>query len=290
MWFWLSLLSAVLGAADIIISKYTLKKVSPVVLNWAANSLMIPFILVIVLRSGIPAFNLTFWIAVTGSSLAWVVGKSMFNVGLKNHLTSQIIPLTSFSGIFTYVLALLFLNEHLRLLSVAGLFLVVIGSYILNADQAKEDLLKPFKLILKNKNSVLFLLALVITSFTAILDKTGLLNISPVSVLFVLLIEDILETIMLTSYLMVKEKTWIKEVKENYKLLFVNSLMLFLIGYVIFLAYTIQGPVALVLGIKRLQIFFILMFGYLFLNDKPTKHTWIATAVMIVGTILIKVG
>ena len=89
---------------------------------------------------------------------------------------------------------------------------------------------------------------------------------------------------------MIKEKnTWILEIKKNYKILFINSLILQLIGYVVFAAYT-TGPVALVLGIKRLQIFFALILGYLFLKDKPTKHTWIASLIMILGTLMIKMG
>ena len=69
MWFWLSLASALLGAVDIILNKKALKNVSPVVLNWALNALPIPILIIIILKSGIPALNITFWIAVTGSSI-----------------------------------------------------------------------------------------------------------------------------------------------------------------------------------------------------------------------------
>lgn len=291
MWFWLSLASAVLGAVDIILNKKALKNVSPVVLNWGINSLSIPVLLPFVLRAGFPATNPTFWLAVISSALTWAVGKSLINSGLKNSLTSQIIPLSSLSGVFLYIFGIIFLGENLKAASLSGLLLILVGSYILNADEAKEDLLKPFKLIFQNKIFIFYLLGLVIVGLTAILDKISLLNTSPVSILFVLFLEDMLECLILTSYLVVKEKkTWLREVKGNLLFLFINSLMLTLIGIVVFAAYSTNGPVALVLGIKRLQVFFVLVLGYLFLNDKPTKHTWIATAVMIAGTILIKIG
>ncbi len=290
MWFWLSLASALLGAVDIILNKKALKNVSPVVLNWALNALPIPILIIIILKSGIPALNITFWIAVTGSSITWSIGKSMINHGLKNSLVSQIIPLTSFTGIFTYIFGLVFLGENLKLIPMLGLVSIILGSYILNVDQAREGILKPFKLIFASKASILFLLALMITSITAIFDKKSLLNTIPTSVLFVLLVENIIETLILTPYLIIKEKnTWILEVRNNFKVLFINSMLLLLIGYVVFAAYS-DSPVALVLGIKRLQIFFALILGYFFLKDKPTKHAWIATLIMILGTILIKIG
>lgn len=125
---------------------------------------------------------------------------------------------------------------------------------------------------------------------TAVFDKIGVLNTVPTNLTFVILIENILETLIVTPYLMVKEKhTWVKEVKGSFVILFINSLVLMVIAYLVFAAYT-SGAIALVLGIKRLQIFFVLILGYLFLKDKPAKHTWLATAVMILGTILIKVG
>src|SRR5690349_13566825 len=100
MWFWLSLGSAILGAVDLALSKHALKNVSPVVLFWALNAFSIPVLLLILLLTGIPQVGITFWMAVISSSVTWAIGRSMFNHGLKNHLVSQIIPLTSFSVIF----------------------------------------------------------------------------------------------------------------------------------------------------------------------------------------------
>src|SRR5436309_1499135 len=106
MWFWLALVSAVLGAVDLTLSKKALKNVSPVALFWALNCFPLPFLFILVLKNGIPALNPIFWVAVIGSSITWAIGKSMFNTGLKNNFISKIIPLTSFSVIFTYIFGL----------------------------------------------------------------------------------------------------------------------------------------------------------------------------------------
>lgn len=291
MWFWLSLGSAAFGAIDIALNKKVLHKVSPATLNWSLYVLSLPVLLILALREGIPAINSMFWISVFGSAITFALGKNIIYAALKNGLISKIIPLTSFSNIFNYVLALLFLGENIRFLPVLGLFLIVIGSYILNVDQAKEDIFKPFKILFASKSALIFMGALILTSATAIFDKEGILNTSPQGPLFVLLVEDILLSILFTFYLFYKEKTtWVNQLKGSFGLLFVNSYVLLIIAYLVFQAYSINGPVALVLGIKRLQIFFALVLGYLFFKDKPAKHAWIATAIMILGTILIKVG
>lgn len=291
MWFWLSLLSALFGAIDIFLNKKSLQKVSPTTLNWSLYVLSLPVLFIFTLKEGLPSINFTFWISVLGSAITFALGKNIFYGALKDGLISKIIPLTSFTNIFTYILALIFLGENLKLLPVLGLILIVVGSYVLNVDQAKEDFLKPFKILFASKSALFFMAALVLTSATAIFDKLGILNTKPQAPLFVLLLENILMSVMLTFYLINKEKTtWVKEVRQSFGILFTNSLVYLMIAYVVFEAYSIQGPVALVLGIKRLQIFFALVLGYFFLKDKPAKHAWIATAVMLIGTILIKIG
>lgn len=105
------------------------------------------------------------------------------------------------------------------------------------------------------------------------------------------LIEQTLTSAMLTTYLFKTEgNKWIFDVKKNLPLLFLNSLVYLAIVYVVFTAYALEGPVALVIGIKRLQILIALFLGYMLLKDKPTKITWIASLIMIAGVILIRIG
>lgn len=222
--------------------------------------------------------------------MTFVLGKTIVNDALKNGLLSKIIPLTSFGGVFIYIFGLIFLSESLRPIPILGLLLVIFGSYILNVDQAREDLFKPFKLLFSNKASLLVILGTMFTALTAVFDKMSLLNTNPVSPLFLILIEQVVMSIFLGSYILRREKvTWFTEVKNNFGILFLNSLVFLVVAYFVFVSYT-DGPVALVIGIKRLQILFVLLLGYLFLKDKPAKHLWIAVSVMILGTVLIKIG
>lgn len=290
MWFWLAFGSAVLGAVDVILNKQCLNKVSAAVLTWALFTLSIPPLAYLALKDGMPSLNQIFFLGVVGSSLTFVFSKTITNATLKQNLLSKVFPLTAFSGLFTYVFGLILLSESLRLIPVLGLVSIILGSYILNADQAKEDFLKPFKLLFSNKASVLFLFAIMLNSITSVFDKIGITNTSPTNPAFTLLIESIIMATMLTLYLLNKEyDTWIKELKNNFGILLLNGAVYLIVSLLVFSAF-VGGPVALVLGIKRLQIFFILLLGYLFFKDKPTKHAWIATAIMILGVLMIRLG
>lgn len=104
-----------------------------------------------------------------------------------------------------------------------------------------------------------------------------------------LLSEGFFMTVFLTIYLVRTEKGWLKDLKNNFVFLLIISLIYTLATYLIFFGF-LGGPVALVSTVKRLQIFFVLILGYLFLKDKPPKHAWLATAVMIAGVLLIKLA
>lgn len=86
-----------------------------------------------------------------------------------------------------------------------------------------------------------------------------------------------------------KKKIFKLELKNNFFVLFLCSFLFIAVSYFVLLAYQ-TGSVALVITINRLQIFFILLFGLLFLKDKPAKHIWLSVFIMLAGTLMIKLG
>ncbi|OGE18901.1 hypothetical protein A2967_00450 [Candidatus Daviesbacteria bacterium RIFCSPLOWO2_01_FULL_41_32] len=290
MWFWLALASAVLGAIEVILSKWALNKVSPALLSWSLFALTLPILIPLALLQGFPSFNVLFITGIIGSSLFFVFARTLFNGALRDSLVSQILPLTAFSGFFTYIFGLIILAETIRPIPVAGLFTVIIGSYVLNVDQVKENIFEPFKLLFKTRGALLLLLAILLGSITAIFDKIGVKNTFPENPTFVIFAEQLIQSVLMTGYLLKTEKkTWIPSLKQNFYLLFIISILFLAISFLILYAYK-DGSVALILGVKRLQIFFILILGYIFLKDKPTKQSWFATAIMILGVLMIKSG
>jgi len=267
-----------------------MEKVSAGVLSWCLFTLTLPILIPVAIIQGAPSVNYLFFFGVAGSSVFFVISRTIFNNALRDNLVSQILPLTAFTGFFTYIFGLFMLSETLRPIPVIGLFTVLIGSYILNVNQAREDILKPFKLLFISKGALLLLLSILLGSMTAIFDKIGVKNTFPENPTYAVFWEQILQSSLMTVFLFSRErKTWFPSLKQNFPMLFFVSLLFLAISFLIFYAYT-DGPAALVMGVKRLQIFFILVMGYIFLKDKPSKQSWLATFIMILGVFMIKLG
>jgi drug/metabolite transporter (DMT)-like permease len=291
MWFWLAFTSAILGAVEVILSKKILYKVSSTVLTWFLFASTVPILILLTYLEEIPILSLYFFAATIASSLIFIFSKMITNSALKQNLISKIMPLSSFSGFFTYIFGLIFLSESIRPIPLMGLFSIIAGAYILNADQAREDFLRPFKLVFLKKESLIFIMAVMMSSFTVILDKSAIASTVPSSPIFTLLIEQIIMSVFLGMYMLRREnETWLKEIKNNFLLLTLNGIIFLAQGLLVFYAYNLGGPGALVVGVRRLQLFLILLMGYLFFKDKPTKHVWTATIIMIFGVLMIKLG
>jgi len=289
MWFWYAIGSAFVSAISIILNKKALKNINASLVSWSLFAFSIPILAYPALKDGWPKLNAIFWIAITASVVSFAYAKTLTLKSLKGSLMSKIVPLAFFMVLFNYLFGLIFLSESLRLIPIIGLIFIIAGGYFLKVEEAKEDILKPFKLLLTNKGSRAYLLAMIIMPLTSIFDKYGLKNIQPVNQSFLLLLENFITTVLIGFYMTKNDHNWVKNLKVNFKTLFINGLVY--AGVALLFLYGITtGAVALVSGVKKLEVFFVLIFGWLLFGDKPKRGVWIGSLIMLVGVTLIKLG
>ncbi len=289
MWFWYAIGSAFVSAISIILNKKALKNINASLVSWSLFAFSIPILAYPALKDGWPKLNAIFWIAITASVVSFAYAKTLTLKSLKGSLMSEIVPLAFFMVLFNYLFGLIFLSESLRLIPIIGLIFIIAGGYFLKVEEAKEDILKPFKLLLTNKGSRAYLLAMIIMPLTSIFDKYGLKNIQPVNQSFLLLLENFITTVLIGFYMTKNDHNWVKNLKVNFKTLFINGLVY--AGVALLFLYGITtGAVALVSGVKKLEVFFVLIFGWLLFGDKPKRGVWIGSLIMLVGVTLIKLG
>jgi len=289
MWFWYAIGSAFVSAISIILNKKALKNINASLVSWSLFAFSIPILAYPALKDGWPKLNAIFWIAITASVVSFAYAKTLTLKSLKGSLMSKIVPLAFFMVLFNYLFGLIFLSESLRLIPIIGLIFIIAGGYFLKVEEAKEDILKPFKLLLTNKGSRAYLLAMIIMPLTSIFDKYGLKNIQPVNQSFLLLLENFITTVLIGFYMTKNDHNWVKNLKVNFKTLFINGLVY--AGVALLFLYGITtGAVALVSGVKKLEVFFVLIFGWLLFGDKPKRGVSIGSLIMLVGVTLIKLG
>ena len=289
MWFWYAIFSALVSAISVILNKKALKNINASLVSWSLFAFSIPFLIYPAFKDGWPKLNTVFWIAITASVVSFAYAKTLTLKSLKGSLMSEIVPLAFFMVLFNYLFGLIFLSESLRLIPIIGLIFVIVGGYFLKVEEAKEDILKPFKLLLTNKESRAYLLAMIIMPLTSIFDKYGLKNIQPVNQSFLLLLENIMTTILIGSYMTKKDQKWMTDLKNHFWSLCLNGVVYTILA-LLFLYGITTGAVALVSGVKKLEVFFVLVLGWLLFGDKPKRGVWIGSLIMLVGVALIKLG
>lgn len=289
MWFWYALLSALVSAVSVILNKKALKNINTSLVSWSLFSFSIPFLIYPALKEGWPKINPIFLLATFASAVIFTYAKTLSLRSLKSSLMSEIIPLSFFAVLFQYIFALIFLGESLTTQPLIGLLLIIIGGYLLKIEEAKEDVLKPFKLLMTNKSSLFYLIAMIIMPLATIFDKTALNNIKPINQSFYLLLGNILITFLLSVYLTNRDRNWIKDLKTNFLILLLNGII-FTVVSLLFLYGITTGALALVSGVKKLEVFFVLIIGWFLFGDKPKRGVWIGSLIMLLGVILIKLG
>ncbi len=291
MWFWLAILSSVIATVSVLLQKKVLGSLRTLIVLWALSAFPIPVFVILIAREGIPSVDALFFIGTIGSAVVFTIGKLISLMVIKRSELSQIIPLTVFSSLFTYLLGLIILSEVLTIYAVAGIFLVGVGTYFLNipATFSVRDIAKPLKILFTNKLAYYYILAMLFIGSSSIFDKVGITHSFPVSTVAALLAESIVMTAIMTILLVRFEPRWISIVKKNGRMLTVIGVLYAFQGLAVFSAFAV-GPVALVSAVNRIQILFILLAGIIFFHDKPSRFIWIGSLFMIAGTVLIRFG
>lgn len=290
MWFYLALVSSLVSALAVIVSKRLLDRVSPTLLTWATLLFATPVILVFTIREEVPSLNFLFFLGVTGSIGFYTLAKIIGFKAIKIANLSSIYPLTSLSPIFTLLIALFPpLAERPAPFALVGMIITIFGCYLLNLTAIEKGILAPFRVLIKKRASLLMLLAILIESGVIFFDKVALTNTFPQSSNFTLLVENTLIIIGLLPFLSFQNRGFLKPVLQNYQpflLLGLLNAAATMLGF----AAVGSGDVGIVKTILQFQILFVLLFSFLFFQDRPKTATVVGSLVMILGVVFIKIG
>lgn len=168
MWFWYALSSALVGAVVTLTSKIALRRVSASLFTWSLFALPLPALAILSLWSRPQDVRPAFWTGTFLSVLVFVFSKTLSSHSIKTNHLSKIIPLNNLGALFTYFFGLLLISETVRPLSLLGIFVTVLGTYLLNVETAREGFLQPLKILIKDKGSLAFIAAVMLVGILLI--------------------------------------------------------------------------------------------------------------------------
>lgn len=210
--------------------------------------------------------------------------------GLRHLEISSAIPLLSFGPAVVAIISWIFLGESLNGVKISGIFLIMIGSYILEIDHKISDLKEPIKKIIKSRYIHFIFAALFLFAITVTLDRYILsnlkLNIDFISYFFFIALFVMINYLIVTGIFLKRFSSVKRTLKLNWKWLFLTALFGVLGHSFYYKAVSIQ-LISLVYPIHKINsLVSILIGGELFHEHKLVLKT-IATLIMLIGGYLI---
>ncbi len=287
-WFLLAFLSAVFSAAAAVSEKKTL---------FSMDALSFSFIVsVVTLLFSFPFFflvdyNLFFSVSMLVLFIKAVLGAAAFlcvMLSIKNLEISEALPLLALSPGLVAIAGVIFIDDYLTLTEWFGIFLMVVGAYILELKKNYSPL-EPFKTLFRfSKYSYVFY-ALLLFAITSLLDRLLLKDFKFPPYTF-MAFQQLFYALIFTIILLVKNKNIslrIKSVDKNiFYLIIVVSIFTVIYRYTQIEA-TKLAPVALVLSVKRLSVLMAIIFGGKLFSEENLSRRIIATIIILIGAAIL---
>ncbi len=287
-WFWLALISAIFSAAAAIFQKKILFKAEALEFSLILSILNILFLA--------PLFFFLNYEKIYFDKLIILYIKTILEafafwnvmLAIKNFEISKALPLLALTPGLVAISAFIFIGDSLTQTELIGILLLILGTYTLEA-KSKQNLLEPFKTFISSKKYNYIITALILFTITAVLDRLLLnkykLEPEPFIVFQNLFLAINFILIFLISKKPLKSLSLLAN-KDSLKLIILISILTIIYRYTQIEAVKI-APVALVLAVKRISIFFAAIVGGRIFKE---SNLWIRAAaalIIIAGTLLI---
>lgn len=289
-WFIYAILSAFFASLSAILEKRTLERVHSLdfstALAFAAAIITLPTLFTASWEHMTPTiFGAIFLVSLLAAYAFIEVTR-----GVRHMEISSSSPLFLTSPMITAVLAFIFLGEKLTLLQISGMFLILLGTYILETKHffmAREF----FDSLWGDKYSRVIMLGIVIYGFTSLGDRIilGHWGISPM--LFIALTQLLIALIFLVLTLLHHRSIMpsLTIIRTGWKEIFLIALLT--TGYRLMQAEAVAlAAVGLVVAIKRSSTLFTTIIGGELFHDHNILRKTIACVIMIVGVYAIVLG
>jgi uncharacterized membrane protein len=151
VWFIFAFLTALFEATKDVFSKKSLKDVDEYVVAWSLPFFALPFLLPILLFTGIPPLGERFWRALVIGGTLYAITLILYMKAIKSSDLSITVPMLTFTPLFLLITSPLIVGEFPSIFGLIGILLVVTGSYLLNITKKSHGYFAPFKALLKEK-------------------------------------------------------------------------------------------------------------------------------------------
>jgi drug/metabolite transporter (DMT)-like permease len=304
LWVFLAIIGALANAAFYILVRKYIKILDPRMLTAAGfigGAVLLFFLSAL---QGFPSIGPEYWPAVAISAFLNIVGLTLIFSALSSSDLSLSMPMLSFTPAFLVGTSYLLLNEVPSFPGMAGIGIIVSGSYVLNISAEHEHFLDPVRSMMRNRGSWYMLIVAFLFAASINYDKIAMMNSDPVfGMAFTLLIIGSI-FVLFSAFTIItggKREGHIPEhddgqlkstvfLRKKYLPYFIPSglVAIFVVAESISIniAYTLQ-IVPYVIAIKRLSIIFMVLYGTVACREGDLTNRLIGAGIMVGGAVII---
>ena len=180
LWVLLAIVGAAANAAFYIIVKKYITTLDPKLMT-AIGFIAGGFLLLAISAvNGLPVIGKDYWFAVAVSAVLNIIGLALIFRALSSSDLSLAMPMLSFTPAFLIGTSFILLNEAPSAFGVAGILIIVGGSYVLNIAEGHRHLLDPVRAMFRDRGSWYMLIVAFLFAASINYDKIAMQNSDPV--------------------------------------------------------------------------------------------------------------
>ena len=253
------------------------------VIAWVREGYALPFIALAFFFIPIPHLDKTFYLSVLILLPLEITALILYVKAIKVSPLSLTIPYMALSPVFIIIIAFSLLGELPDKSGFAGIFLITVGAYLLNAKASSLGLLGPIKAIAKERGSVLMIIVAIIYSVTSTIGKIAVQHSSPI---FFGFFYPLLLTIALS--IVVGAKGTLHGVVSRPATFLTIGIFTAIMILSHFLAIS-MADVAYVISIKRTSLIFSVLYGWVVFKEVDIGERLLGSGLMLAGIVSITV-
>jgi uncharacterized membrane protein len=289
MWFLYALASALFASVRRTSEKQLSHKLNHFTLGWTIQMVALPVLLLGLLAFG-PIFNpfilgMNFWLP---TILIWFgfypLNQFLYINAFRHGELSKILPLSSLGPVLSLLLGWLLLSQVPSFVATAGIFVIVVGIYVLNLKG--RYLHNPLKIFTADKANLYTLFGLIINAMAGVLDKRAIDASGPIYYSFVSTLGAVVTMFVSARVTGVSE---MPQIKQQAKPLLIAG-VLFGLSYAAYILALVSGPLAYVMAIRSSSALLIgSLIGFWFFKEQFTKPKFVALILILAGSTLLAV-
>jgi len=279
--------TAVSEALKDIFSKVNLMHIDEYIAALSMHLVVSVLLAPVVFSMDIEEVTYRFMIALVSSSFIQLAVILLYMKAIKRAELSVTVPLVTLTPLFMLLSSPLLIGEFPSASGIAGITLIVTGTYLLNIEREKRSFWAPFQNLVYSQSSRYMLIVALLWSITANIDKIGVEESSPIFWAFA---KDLLILFYLIPIAYFKSKAPLMQLQSRW--LSLLGIGIFRTTSVLTQMFAIQYTlVAYVIAIKRSSALLIIFYAFFFLHERTNfKTRLLAMVFLTIGLALIAIS